>query len=218
MDVKSLSAQLKGKKGSCFFAWKHNQVRFYLTAIRKLWSSASRPEIFSPLTRNLYSKGVAADANEVVGHALDCHPATGQPHSKDALHLHGPVLPSLHLHCGSLERDGHLQPSLMSVAPAPQVTCSQSRQKVGEEQAPCTTSFRGILHFATYVGRIPKHWYQMILGAGYPNEVQVSVVIFSHLTTATGLSASDREMEWSLWWLQSLRDRPVNRHGEVTNL
>lgn len=49
-------------------------------------------------------------------------------------------------------------------------------------------------YFATYVGRIPKHWYQMILGAGYPNEVQVSVVTFSHLTTATGLSASDKKM------------------------
>lgn len=34
----------------------------------------------------------------------------------------------------------------------------------------------------------------MILGAGYPNEVQVSVVTFSHLTTATGLSASDKKM------------------------
>lgn len=49
------------------------------------------------------------------------------------------------------------------------------------------------LCIATYVGRIPKHWYQMILGAGYPNEVQVSVVTFSHLTTATGLSASDKK-------------------------
>lgn len=30
----------------------------------------------------------------------------------------------------------------------------------------------------------------MILGAGYPKEVQVSVVIFSHLTTAIGFSVS----------------------------
>lgn len=30
----------------------------------------------------------------------------------------------------------------------------------------------------------------MIWGAGYPNEVQVSVVMFSHLTTATGFSVS----------------------------
>lgn len=50
------------------------------------------------------------------------------------------------------------------------------------------------LCIATYVGRIPEHWYQMILGAGYPKEVQVSVVTFSHLTTATGLSASDKKM------------------------
>lgn len=51
---------------------------------------------------------------------------------------------------------------------------------------------------STYVGLIPKHWYQMILGAGYPNEVQVRVVMFSHLTTAMGLSARPREMEQSL--------------------
>lgn len=30
----------------------------------------------------------------------------------------------------------------------------------------------------------------MILGAGYPKEVHVSVVIFSHLTTAIGFSVS----------------------------
>lgn len=57
------------------------------------------------------------------------------------------------------------------------------------------------LHSNTYVGRIPKHWYQIILGAGYPNEVQVRVVTFSHLTTATGLSASEEEIEKS-WNIQ----------------
>lgn len=31
----------------------------------------------------------------------------------------------------------------------------------------------------------------MIWGAGYPKEVQVSVVIFSHLTTAMGFSVSN---------------------------
>lgn len=76
--------------------------------------------MFSTLTRNLNSKCVAADANKVVGHTLNRHSAIGQPHSKNALHLYSPVLPSLHLHCGSLERDGHLQPCLMSVAPAAQ--------------------------------------------------------------------------------------------------
>lgn len=47
------------------------------------------------------------------------------------------------------------------------------------------------LSVATHVGRIPEHWYQMIWGAGYPKEVQVSVVIFSHLTTAIGFSVSN---------------------------
>lgn len=47
------------------------------------------------------------------------------------------------------------------------------------------------LSVATHVGRIPEHWYQMIWGAGYPKEVQVSVVIFSHLTTAMGFSVSN---------------------------
>lgn len=47
------------------------------------------------------------------------------------------------------------------------------------------------LSVSTHVGRIPEHWYQMIWGAGYPKEVQVSVVIFSHLTTAMGFSVSN---------------------------
>lgn len=62
------------------------------------------------LTGNLHGKCVAADADEVEGHTLDCHPAARGPYGEDALHLHGPVLLPLDLHCGSLERDGHLQP------------------------------------------------------------------------------------------------------------
>lgn len=42
----------------------------------------------------------------------------------------------------------------------------------------------------------------MILGAGYPKEVQVSVVTFSHLTTATGFSVKKTEKQ-----LQQLKNQ-----------
>lgn len=70
------------------------------------------------LTRNLHGKSVAADANKVESHTLDRHPAGGPAHGEDALHLHGPELLPLDLHCGGLERDGHLQPWGVFIAPA----------------------------------------------------------------------------------------------------
>lgn len=40
----------------------------------------------------------------------------------------------------------------------------------------------------TYVFCIPGHWYQRIVGAGYPEAVQVRVVTFFSLTMALGFS------------------------------
>lgn len=70
------------------------------------------------LTRDLHSEGVAADANEVEGHALHRHPAVGQPHGEDALHLHGSVLLPLHLHRESLGKVLPRQAGVVPIAPA----------------------------------------------------------------------------------------------------
>lgn len=70
------------------------------------------------LTRDLHSEGVAADANEVEGHALHRHPAVGQPHGEDALHLHGSVLLPLHLHRESLGMVLLRQSCVVPIAPA----------------------------------------------------------------------------------------------------
>lgn len=83
---------------------------------------------FKWLTGNLHGKGVAADSDEVEGHALHRHPPAGRPDGEDALHLHSPVLLPLHLHRGSLERDRHLQPRVIFIAPASlQRTHSQTK-------------------------------------------------------------------------------------------
>lgn len=137
------------------------------------------------LTRDLHSEGVAADANEVEGHALHRHPAVGQPHGEDALHLHGSVLLPLHLHRESLWMVLLRQSRVVPIAPASLQRAHKQTVIVGRTAPDLSLSV------ATHVGRIPKHWYQMIWGAGYPKEVQVSVVIFSHLTTAMGFSVSN---------------------------
>lgn len=96
------------------------------------------------LTGNVHGKSVTADTDKVEGHTLNRHPPVGQPHSKDALHLHGPVLLSLDLHCGSLERDCHLQPCTVSIAPASlQHGCNQTNvliQLLGVRVSPITVS------------------------------------------------------------------------------
>lgn len=131
------------------------------------------------LTRNLHSKRVAADADEVEGHTLDSHPTAGWPHCEDALHLHGPVLLPLDLHRWSLERNRHLHPCGVFIAPA---SLKHIRLDKGTQPWTLLLHFYTLAHCkivwlfqlsgysplcrATYVGRIPKHWYQMILGAG----------------------------------------------------
>lgn len=70
------------------------------------------------LTRNLHGKCIAADANEVKGHTLDCHPPVGWPHGEDTLHLHSPILLPLDLHRWSLEGNRHLHPCGVFIAPA----------------------------------------------------------------------------------------------------
>ena len=74
--------------------------------------------IFQIPTGDLHGERVAADADEVEGHALHRHPLSGRPHGEDALHLHGAVLLPLDLHGGRLERDRQLQPRGVFIAPA----------------------------------------------------------------------------------------------------
>lgn len=69
-------------------------------------------------TRDLHGEGVAADTNEVEGHTLHRHPAVGQPDSEDALHLHGAVLLTLHLHRGSLGLVLPRQSRVVPITPA----------------------------------------------------------------------------------------------------
>lgn len=108
------------------------------------------------LTRDLHSEGVAADPNEVEGHTLHRHPPVGQPHGEDALHLHGSILLPLHLHRGSLERNGHLQSRVAPVTPVSLQHGHDQTASVGPTAPPTSADLRS-WSVATYVGRIPKH-------------------------------------------------------------